>query len=85
MNMGPDKLEHYRQELTATKQRLNRVESEGVKALSRYDIEIASGGDAADAVQTAKLLLRNQIRYFSGKIEELERGPKQLGMFEERR
>ena len=48
------------------------------KTLSSFDIEIAHGGDAQQALRTAKHLVGNHIHYYQEKIAELKRQPEQL-------
>ena len=43
-----------------------------MQALSRYDIEIAAGGDAELALQTAKMLVGNHVRYFTEKLTNIQ-------------
>jgi hypothetical protein len=81
--MITEDIQYYREQLAVSKVRMMKLQKEGVNALSRYDVEISSGGDAALALQTAKFLVRNHIRYFTGKIAELDKRPKQLGIFKE--
>jgi hypothetical protein len=76
-------IQYYREQLALSEARMMRLQKEGVGALSRYDVEIASGGDAALALQTAKRWVGNNIRYYTEKIAELEKRPKQLGIFKE--
>jgi cytosine/adenosine deaminase-related metal-dependent hydrolase len=52
----------YTQELKASEARLKVLTAQGAKALSRYDREIASGGDADLALCTAKRLVGNHIK-----------------------
>jgi hypothetical protein len=68
----------YRQELNASQVQLKQLNDRGVKVLSRYDIETASGGDAELALQTAKRLVSNHIKYYQRLIAEMEKEPKQL-------
>jgi hypothetical protein len=73
--------QHYRDQLQERKNRLEMLKRDGVKALSRYDIEIASGGDAQLALATAISLVRNQINYLTDKMEEARRRTLQLRLF----
>ena len=70
--------EYYAQQLNNTLSRLANIHEQGVKALSRYDIEIAHQGDSQEALLTAKHLLHNQVKYFQKKIAALEKDPEQL-------
>jgi hypothetical protein len=45
------------------------LELRGTAARSRYDIEIAAGGDAELAWQTAKDLVGNHIAYLENRLE----------------
>lgn len=60
-----------KQQLEESKKRLAELKSKGVKALSRYDIEIAHSGDAEGALATAKMLVSNHIRYYENQLKEL--------------
>jgi hypothetical protein len=64
---------YYKQELLRSEARLKELEEKGIQALSRYDIEIASGGDAEQALRTAKMLVGNHIRYFQEKVSNTQR------------
>jgi SMC interacting uncharacterized protein involved in chromosome segregation len=57
--------------LAERKQRLEDLETRGAEAMSRYDIEIAAGGDADQAVRTALYLIGNHISYYSRQLEEM--------------
>ena len=81
--MTTENIHYYREQLAVSKARMQRLQKEGVSALSRYDVEIASGGDAALALRTAIRLIGNNIRFFTGKIAELEKRPRQIGIFED--
>jgi hypothetical protein len=73
--------ERYATELERERRRLVDLEERGVKALSRYDIEIAAGGDVEKALATAKYLVGNHIAYFSSKLEGLDPPAKQQSLF----
>ncbi len=66
--MKSDAYAYYKQELHRSVERLRELEEKGIQALSRYDIEIAAGGDAEEALRTAKMLVENHIRYFEEKL-----------------
>lgn len=72
---------HFRSELERSKSRLKDLEERGVEAMSRYDIEIAHGGDAEAALRMAKGLVSNHVAYFSRKLEELGPEVRQTDMF----
>lgn len=50
--------------------------------MSRYDIEIAHGGDAEEALRMAKWLVGNHIRYFGEKVAECDQIPRQATLFD---
>jgi hypothetical protein len=54
----------------------------GSDALSRYDVEVAAGGDAEKALWTALHLVGNQVRYFTERVEECDGIPRQATLFE---
>ena len=66
--MKPNTYAYYKQELQRSEEQLKELEAKGIQALSRYDIEIAAGGDAQLALQTAKMLVSNHVRYFKEKL-----------------
>lgn len=69
--------DHYRQELSRSEARLKQIEEQGIQALSRCDIEIASGGNAEQALSTAKMLVSNHIKYYRRLLDET---PEQLNL-----
>ena len=54
----------------------------GEDALSRYDREVASGGDVERAVWTALCLVGSHVRYFTDKVQECETIPQQQTLFD---
>jgi hypothetical protein len=60
----------YQKELKEEEARLKELNEKGIKALSKYDIEITSGGDANEALRTAKWLVSNHIYYFKKQLGE---------------
>ena len=72
----------YRQDLNQAQQRLEALVENGGAALSRYDIEIAHGGDVEQALWTALYLVGNHVRYFIEKVQECDRLPQQATLFE---
>lgn len=50
--------------------------------MSRYDIEIAHGGRAEEALQTARWLVRNHIAYFTEKLTHCDEPVQQITLFE---
>ena len=71
-------IEFYTQQLKQSEAELKELNQKGAKALSRYDIEIASGGDADLALRTAKRLVGNHIQYYERLIAEMVKEPTQL-------
>jgi hypothetical protein len=71
-------IDFYRQELKASRARLKTLNEQGVEALSRYDIEIASRGNAPLALRTAKWLVSHHIKYYNELIATVEKKPRQL-------
>lgn len=71
--MKSDAYAYYKKELQRSEERLQELAEKGVHALSSYDIEIASGGDAEQALRTAKMLVSNHIRYFKEKLSNTQR------------
>jgi hypothetical protein len=69
----------WRQELERARARLQEFEEKGAGALSRYDIEIAYGGDVELAVRSSSQLVRNHISYYEGKLAET---PAQTKLFD---
>ena len=57
--------------LAERKQRLEGLETRGVEALSKYDIQIAFGGNADLAIRTSTQLVRNHIASYSRQLEEM--------------
>lgn len=70
--MKQDTYEYWKKQLEQDEARLKELEEKGVKGLSKYDIEIASMGDAEEALETAKWLKRNHIKYDKECIVEFE-------------
>ena len=70
--MKQDTYAYWKKQLEQDEARLNELEEKGIAALSRYDIEIASMGDAGEALETAKWLKRNHIKYDKERIAEFE-------------
>lgn len=64
--------EWWKDQLEKDEARLKELEEKGIQGLSRYDIEIAHMGDAEQALETAKMLKRNHIKYNKDRIVELE-------------
>ena len=72
----------FRQDLDRSQRRLAELETRGVAAMSRYDIEIAHGGRADEALQTARWLVGNHIAYFTEKLTHCNEPMQQITLFE---
>jgi hypothetical protein len=70
-----------RARLTERRARLADLEARGSGRHSRYDIAIAHGGDAAQAMATATWLVGNHIAYSTRQLEPCEAGPQQRNVF----
>jgi hypothetical protein len=73
---------YYHQALVQAEQRMTELETKGSAALSRYDIEIAHGGDADAALHTAKQLVANHIRQCKEKLGALRPAVVQPSLFD---
>ena len=65
-------VEAVKEDLAKTEAQYALIKREGARALSRYDIEIAAGGDAQQAVETALRLLSNQISWLKAQLPKEE-------------
>jgi hypothetical protein len=74
--------EMYRRELARSEARLKELEEGGAASLSRYDIEIAAGGDADLALRTARFLVGNHVKYFKLQLGIEEEKPRQPRLFD---
>jgi len=72
----------YRQDLDRSRQRLAELEERGMAAMSRYDIEIAHGGDADGALRMARWLVSNHIAYFTEKLTHCDEPSQQITLFD---
>ena len=70
--MKQQSYEYWKKQLEQDEATLKELEEKGVKALSKYDIEIAHMGDAEEALETAIRLKRNHIKYDKERIAEFE-------------
>lgn len=77
-----DQCNYYRREKERSHNRMAELKERGVEAMSRYDVEIAHGGDAAGALHTALWLVGNHIRYFTEKVQECDKIPQQATLFD---
>ncbi|QOJ14003.1 MAG: hypothetical protein HRU75_04840 [Planctomycetia bacterium] len=69
-----ERLESERRELEAARARYQEIIDRGAEALSRYDREIAYGGNDEMARAGTLALLYNQIAWRKGRIACLEGG-----------
>lgn len=58
------------------------LETRGVAAMSRDDIEIAHGGRAEEALHTARWLVSNHLRYFAEKLSHCDEPVQQNTLFD---
>ncbi len=72
---------YYRQEIETSKRRLADMEERGIDAMSRYDVEIAYGGNGQMALDQGKELVGNHINYYTRRLEELGPEVRQINMF----
>lgn len=72
---------YFRNEIEKSRRRLADMEERGVDAMSRYDVEIAYGGNGQMALDQAKVLVGNHINYYGARLEELGPEVRQLDMF----
>lgn len=72
----------YRQDLDRSQQRLADLETRGIAAMSRYDIEIAHGGDADSALRMAKWLVGNHMTYFTEQLIHCNEPVQQITLFD---
>lgn len=71
-----------RKDLDRAQRRLADLETHGIAAMSRYDIEIAHGGRAEEALQTARGLVSNHIAYFSEQLTHCDESVQQITFFD---
>jgi hypothetical protein len=71
-----------RQDLDRSQRRLADLETRGIAAMSRYEIEIADGGDADGALQTARGLVTNHITYFTEQLTHCDERAQQITLFD---
>jgi hypothetical protein len=72
----------HRDDLERSRARMEELVAHGYDALSRYDVEIAAGGDKEKALWTALYLVGNQVRYFAERVEACDELPRQATLFE---
>ena len=77
-----DRCRRYREERNRAHARMEELVEKGEGALSRYDVEVAAGGDAEKALWTALYLTGNHVRYFTERVQECVRLPRQATLFE---
>ena len=77
-----EQCDRYREEMARSRSRVDELADKGADALSRYDIEVAASGDVERALWTALYLSGNHVRYFTEKIAECDRLPRQQTLFE---
>lgn len=72
----------HRADLDRSIKRRDQLVEHGVNAMSVYDIEIAHGGNEEQALQEARRLVGNHISYFSDKVAECDKRPRQTTLFD---
>lgn len=77
-----ERCDRYREEPARSRSRRDALVDQGADALSRYDVEVAAGGDAERALWTARSLSGNHVRSFAEKVAECDRLPRQQTLFE---
>jgi hypothetical protein len=77
-----DRCRRYREERDRAHDRMEELVEQGEGALSRYDVEIAAGGDVEKALWTALYLTGNHVRYFTDRVAECDKLPRQATLFD---
>jgi len=77
-----DQCRQYRQELERSQRRMAVLQEQGVEALSRYDREIAYGGDDERAIRMSTWLVGNHIAYFTEKLTHCGEPVQQITLFD---
>ena len=68
--------------LASSKVRLADLETRGIEAMSKYDIEIAHSGNAQQTLDTALWLKRNHIAYATRELETCNEPVTQQTLFD---
>ena len=77
-----ERCRRHREERDRAHARMEELVEKGEGALSRYDIETAAGGDVEKALWTALYLTGNHVRYFTERVQECDKLPRQATLFE---
>ncbi len=72
---------YYRGEIEKSQRRLADMQERGIEAMSRYDVEIAYGGNGQMALDQGKQLVSNHIRYYGERLAELGPEVRQMDLF----
>jgi len=72
----------YRHDLERSQRRMAALQEQGVAALSRYDREIAYGGNDELVIQTSTWLVGNHIHYFTEKLSHCDEPVQQITLFD---
>ncbi len=72
---------YYRGEIEKSKRRLADMEARGIAAMSRFDVEIAYGGNGQMALDQGKQLVGNHINSYTRRLEELGPEVRQMDLF----
>jgi hypothetical protein len=77
-----ERCRRYREARDRAHARLEELVEKGADALSRYDVEVAAGGDAEKALWTALYLAGNHVRHFTELAQECDKLPRQATLFD---
>lgn len=77
-----DRCRRYREERDRAHARMEELVAQGEGALSRYDVEVAAGGDVEKALWTALYLTGNHVRSFTELVQECDKIPRQATLFD---
>lgn len=70
-----------RQDRDRSQRRQADLETRGIAAMSRYDIEIAHGGDTDGDLHMANRLVGNHIAYFAEQLTHCNEPVRQITLF----
>jgi hypothetical protein len=77
-----ERCRRYREERDQAHARMEELVEKGEGALSRYDVEVAAGGDVEKALWTALYLTGNHVRSFTERLQECDQLPRQATLFD---
>jgi hypothetical protein len=76
-----ERCRRYREERDRAHARMEELVEKGEGALSRYDVEVAAGGDVEKALWTALYLTGNHVRHVTERVQECDKLPRQATLF----